>query len=384
MDRRNFLKFSSGLTLAATLSAQDRMAHDRPDRDHDRAVPPSRPLKSYVAGCGMTLGIQTSKRQLQDPRQADFIVSNFNLIAAGNEFKWPKIQPGPDIYHFDEADWIINFVQQHHMLFHGHNLCWNTSNPKWFADTLNKSNAEKFLTDHINAVMKRYAGKVSSWDVVNEPVAVFDKRPDGLYPGPWVDLLGERYIDVAFHAAAEADPHAIRVLNLHHVEQDTEDGNHSREVALGLIQRLMKRNVPLQAIGFESHLEGSLSAHSASRDQFIREIRSLGLQLFITELDINDTRVQGDIEARDRKIGQTYYDYITDVVSAGDVKRLILFSISDMGNWYDALSDEHAKQFMRGDNTKHRPNILDENLRPKPELASVASALQRVCSSPRT
>ncbi len=365
INRRHLLSFGSGLGLFSLL----------PSDAKSQATGGSRPLKSSFR-LQHVFRYPNLKEAASGSPPGGIITSNFNLIAAGNEFKWIRLRPNADTYHFDEADWIMNFVQQHRMLFHGHNLCWNHDNPKWVAETLNKSNAERILSDHVTTIAKRYAGKVSSWDVVNEPIAVFEKRPDGLYPGPWVDALGSRYIDIAFNAAAQADSRALRVLNLHHVEQDSADGDKTREVALDLIRQLMKRNVPIQAIGFESHLEGSLSARSVSRDRFIRSLRDLGLQLLITELDINDTKVDGNLNQRDEKVGQLYYDYITNVVAVGGVKKVILFSVTDSGNWYDAMT---AKQFIRSDDMKHRPAILDDNFQPKPALKSVSSALKRIC-----
>lgn len=62
--------------------------------------------------------------------------------------------------------------------------------------------------------MSRYKGKVDSWGVVNEPIVTWNKRADSLRTGPWLDLIGPNYIDLAFHTTAATDPSALRTLNL--------------------------------------------------------------------------------------------------------------------------------------------------------------------------
>ena len=98
------------------------------------------------------------------------------------------------------------------ILVSGHNLCWNSqaAAPTWFKSVLNKWNAHRYLTEHITTVMRRsMPGALTTWDVVNEPTVFWSKRPDKLYPGIWLDLLGPTYIDTAFHAAAAANRRAL-------------------------------------------------------------------------------------------------------------------------------------------------------------------------------
>ena len=67
-------------------------------------------------------------------------------------------------------------------------------------------NAEKLLTSHIHEVAGHFRRRVSQWDVVNEPVAPDDGNLLGLRSTPWLRALGPRYLDLAFHACAAADP----------------------------------------------------------------------------------------------------------------------------------------------------------------------------------
>jgi endo-1,4-beta-xylanase len=337
-----------------------------------------RSLKARAVPCGLKVGVMAVKPQLQDPGWAAAVTTNFQMLTPGNELKWARVHPTPDTYDFSDADWMVAFAERNRMLIHGHNLCWNAdaTNPAWLSSTLTKQNAGQYLTQHIATVMGRYKGRIDSWDIVNEPVVPWSKRPDGLYPGIWLNLLGAEYIDIAFHAAAAADPAALRVLNIYYVEQGTTDGDKARRDNLLLLQQCKRRGVPIQAVGIESHLDASAPAGGPALNQFLSEIRALGFQVLITELDVNDTRVPGEVQARDLAVAKCYSDYVLNVVPAGHVERLIFWTVSDKGNWMNSL---HSPNFQRPDGSSHRPGLLDSGLMEKPAFGAVAEAITRVC-----
>jgi endo-1,4-beta-xylanase len=338
-------------------------------------------LKALAARSGLKLGVQAGKASLQVPEFVQFVTENFSLLTPGNELKWPSLRPTAETYNFEVADWMIEFCQSHGLLVHGHNLCWNSpsANPAWFPSVLTRDNARHYLTDHITTVMKRYRGRIESWDIVNEPVVFWSKRPDGLYPGIWLNLIGAEYIDIAFHAAQAADPSSLRVLNCYYVEQDNPDFEKTRELTIALLQQLLKRGVPIQAIGIESHLDASAPIGGSSYIRFIEKVRDMGLQVLITELDVDDSQVPGDKRNRDRVVAQRYYDYLTEVVPAGNTNRVIFWTPSDRWNWLN--STNLPPKFRRADNQPHRPGLLDDALQKKPAFDAVDAALQRLSGS---
>jgi endo-1,4-beta-xylanase len=227
--------------------------------------------------------------------------------------------------------------------------------------------------------MKRYAGRIDSWDVVNEAIVPWDSRADGLYPGIWVDLLGPEYIDIAFQTAAEADPKALRVLNLHHVEYDTAEGEKTRQRAISLLKQYLGREVPIQAIGLESHIGAPADQLMGGPGlvRFTEQLRDMGLQLLITELDVNDTSVEGDIAARDRAVAECYHEYLRRVVPATGIKRVIFWTPSDRWDWHDSM---RGPGYVRPDGKPHRAGLFDVNMQPKPAYQAAAEALQQICS----
>jgi endo-1,4-beta-xylanase len=178
------------------------------------------------------------------------------------------------------------------MLFRGHCLIWWNGLPKWFNSYVNQKNAEQVMVKHISTVVKHYAGRVYSWDVVNEPLHN-DGRPDGLRRKPWVDLLGPQYIDIAFHAAADADPKARLVLNECYIEHNTPGEIGRRATLLALATRLKKAGVPITTIGMQSHLRGATPLDGPGLTRFMKQIQDLGLDMMVTELDVDDVDVPG-------------------------------------------------------------------------------------------
>jgi endo-1,4-beta-xylanase len=303
-------------------------------------------LKAAGASSGCQVGTAAPLVLLQNASIAQFVVRNFNLLTASG-LKWDAVHPQPDSYNFTEADWNINFAEKNGMRVHGHNLCWNSpANPPWFKSVLNQANARQFLTSHITTVMRRYQGRVDSWDVVNEPVVSWSRRSDGLYPGAWLDLLGPEYIDIAFHAAALADPKPLRILNIYDVEQGTPEDELTRTRTTALLKQLVARGVPIQAVGLESHLDASQPLGQTSFLEFIKEIRGLGLEVLITELDVLESRATGISMDWDQAVAKYYGDYIDQMLSAAHPRSVIFWSLQD--RWYrgkriQGLTWDHLK-----------------------------------------
>jgi endo-1,4-beta-xylanase len=374
MKRRTFLTKS---LMATAWAAMPKLG---PALASTTSTVGSEALKDAGAKCGIKVGLQSGRQTLQIPEFAQIVKDNFDMLTPGNELKWPRLRPGPDSFDFADPDWMISFCEANAILVHGHNLCWNSpqSSPSWFKTTLDKSNASRYLTDHITTVMRRYAGRIDSWDVVNEPTVFWSKRGDGLYPGIWLDLLGPTYIDVAFHAAAAADPKALLVLNVYDVEHGIPDHDTTRRTTIALLKQLLARGVPVQAVGMESHLDASLPPGGAGLSTFIKQVRDMGLQMLITELDVNDTRTEGDFQTRDEVVAKTYHDYLMEVVPASGTKRVIFWTPTDKWDWLNSTNIPHGQ---RDDRTPHRPGLFDDSMGRKPAYGAVRSALVETCGS---
>jgi endo-1,4-beta-xylanase len=289
--------------------------------------------------------------------------------------KWNMLRPTADTYNFADAYSLVAFAEAHKMKMRGHNFVWHEALPSWFAGTVNKGNAQKFLVDHIRAIGGRYKGKMHSWDVVNEAIWIPDGRPDGLRSSStWFQMLGPEYIDLAFRTARETDPTALLTYNDYGIEYDNEDGR-KREAVLALLRRMKADNVPIDALGIQSHIH---AVSSGSFNKGVRELidgaKALGLQVFLTELDVNDDAVAtSDMAERDKIVADVYDNYLTASLDGPEVKAVLTWGTSDKNAWLN-----HGTKFRKQHPERlQRPLPFDPDLEPTPAFFAMREAFDK-------
>ncbi|WP_295621695.1 endo-1,4-beta-xylanase [Chamaesiphon sp. GL140_3_metabinner_50] len=286
----------------------------------------------------------------------------FGLVVTG--FYWDAIRPSPSTFNFTEIDYFAKFAAENNMLMRGHPLVWTNALPAWIKPTLNRQNVKQILTDHIKMVVGRYAGKMHSWDVVNEAIDI-GSRPDNLTKNIWLELLGPDYIKVAFDITARFDSKALLVYNETNLEH-----NEAQQVAvLKLLTQLKSQGTPVHALGIQSHLSGDRDYRNIPKfKKFLRDIAKLGLKIMITELDVIDKDLPTDIKSRDRLIAGTYEDYLTTVLAEPAVIAIINWGFTDPHTWISGYAP-------RKDGTDVRPLPFDRDLKPKLAWNAIARAI---------
>ncbi len=310
-----------------------------------------------------------------EPAYANTVAQQANLLVAENVMKWKTLRPAPDKYNFAPADAILNFANAHDQRLRGHNLCWHEELPDWFRTTATPANARRLLTDHIQRVAGHFAGKLHSWDVVNEAIDLKDGRPDGLRKSPWLELVGPDYIEIAFRAARMADSTALLTYNDYGIELDTPDQAQKRARVLALVTRLRLRGVPIHAVGVQSHLTAGEGIPGAGLRDFIREARALNMQVFITELDVSDHKLAGSVAERDAAVGKLYGDYLDLVLAEPNVTAVLTWGITDKYTWLDG---HHS----RSDGQPQRPLLTPSTSRLRPSLPCAKRSIPAVRHSP--
>lgn len=369
MNRRKFINLGLG---AAALGLGQGLTQAN-------AQPAKMTPKQAGGQCGIKVGSAISRGLLEKtPGLKELFARNFNLLTPNSELKWSAVHPAPDTYNFADADYLSQYCQQNGIGLRGHNLCWNTGNPAWVNSTVNASNARQILEQHIQTVAGHFAGKIDSWDVVNEPIGIWFNRPDGLYTGPWLTALGPEYIDIAFQKVKEVDPAPLRVLNIHNVDHADGDSDKARQAAINLVRSLMARKVPIQSVGLESHLDAGRPWDPEVTKRFVGTLAGFGLEVFITELDVNDSNVKGDIPTRDKAVADLYYNYLLTVLKTAHSDRLVFWSLTDKQNWMDYMKG--GQRWTRADgDPHHRPALFDENMQPKLAYSAVVDAILQAC-----
>jgi endo-1,4-beta-xylanase len=356
MHRRNFLQLSLS-TLAAS------------------ALPPISPaaeipkLRELAHSKGLYFGTAVSDSQLKRPDFAPLLLDQCSILVAENQMKWRATHPEQDRFDFTQADFFMDFAESHHIPARGHNLCWHEHNPPWLDSANTTQNAVSLLTTHIRTVVARYKGRVHSWDVLNEAVDPSHRNPQGLRNSLWLQNIGEDYVELAYRAAAKADPAAILTYNDYDIETDTPAQEAKREAVLALLQRLINKGVPIGALGVQSHLRTNEGTPTwTGLNKFLLEIEKLNLQVFVTELDVDDSFMPADIPERDRQVAELYRSFLENILRHNSVKAILTWCLSDRDSWLQNFRP-------RKDALPQRPLPFDAQLNPKPAFYALRDAL---------
>jgi endo-1,4-beta-xylanase len=364
LNRRAFLGLSASAMIS---SARFLRAQETP------APAPAAPtLRAAGAAKGILAGTAAGRGVLDDPAMAQLIVDQYNILVCENDMKWAATQPEQGRYDFTRADTVVAFAESHGQRTRGHNLCWHVNNPPWLAAALTPQNAASILEDHVRTVAGHYAGRIHSWDVVNEAVLPADGRKDGLRKSIWLQMLGPDYLELTYRAAAAADPQARLTYNDYDIERDNPVHERRRKAVLDLLRWFRKKNIPLQAVGIQSHLTASLvPATWKGLNRFFDEVHGLGLEVYVTEMDVEDLELPGDIPTRDRMVAAMYRGYLGDVLHHPAVKAVLTWGFTDKYSWLT-----HSRH-QRPDALPKRPLPFDADLRPKPAFNAMIEALQK-------
>jgi endo-1,4-beta-xylanase len=299
------------------------------------------------------------------------VAAQANIVVAENSMKWGPLRPTPTSFEFTQADRLMRFADLAGQKVRGHNLCWHEQLPSWFKTTATKNNARQLLVDHIQTVAGRYRGRIHSWDAVNEAIEPKDGRSDGMRKSPWLDLLGPDYIEIAFQTAAAADPSAKLTYNDYDIELDTPEQTAKRDQVMILLRRLKARKVPIHAVGIQSHLHADGAQAGAGLRSFIRDVKKMELEVYVTELDVNTRALDGGSEVQDEAVAKVYRDYLGMVLPEPNVAVVLTWGITDAHTWLNSK----APWAQRKDGARQRPLPFDEELHPTPAFAALREAI---------
>jgi endo-1,4-beta-xylanase len=362
ISRRNFLRGASAVGSVAMAGVA------RADWVMDN---PLLTLKDAAAASGLLVGTAVSVAQIRNPALAELVHTQTNTIVADYAFKMEPLRPGPQSFNFRGSDEIADFAHANGMKLRGHTFVWDQSLPAWFNGYVTKDNAAQVMEQHITTVGRRYAGRVHSWDVVNEALELREGRADGLRNSPWLRLMGPGYIDAAFRTARKADPKALLFYNEFGIEGEDAVNEQKRQAVLRLLRGMLERDVPIDGLGVQSHLTAGHTYGPGVR-RLIRQAHEMGLRVMLTELDVDDRELGAATGARDAAVAETYAQYLRYTLSDGYVSGVVTWGLTDGGTWLNQNLEK-----LRADGVLERPLPFDSHFAPKAAFVAQRRALLR-------
>jgi endo-1,4-beta-xylanase len=340
------------------------------------AAPPATPaLRDIAAERGLLYGSYLDWWDFHSQPDYEALAARECGVMVSARMDWDHLAPTPAKTEFAEVDTDYDWGRGHDMIFRGHALVWGERAPQWFADLPSRTAAVEALENHVAVVCKHFAGRMQSWDVVNEAILVGSGRADRLRPHVFLDKIGPDYLDIAFRVARANDPKARLVYNDFGIEFNAPDQLEKRRVLLDLIDGFKKRGTPIDAVGLQSHLSIADMAQWDEKgfSRFLDDLAARGLDIMLTELDCIDKGAPSDIAARDAAVAGAYRHYLDVALANRAVTTVINWGLSDRSSWVVSGGDPLAK---RDDGLRARPLLFDTDLHPKPAYFAIAEALR--------
>ncbi len=332
-----------------------------------------RSLKAHALRHGLIAGAAVVVKGLDQDAALDRLVAEqYGMLVPEGELKWVALRPAQDRFDFGASDALFAFAREHALMVRGHTLVWHNSVPAWLEQGAASLDVRQLLVEHIQTVMGRYKGRVHSWDVVNEAILPKDGQPHGLRKSFWYDAIGPDYIELAFRTARAADPHAHLTYNDYGVETDSAEDEERRTTILALLRDMQQRKVPLDAVGIQAHIKAA-SPNTIGRGlrEYIAAIQAMGLEVYLTEMDVNeDDIVNDDVAVRDAWVARTYADFLHVALANPAVKLMLTWGVSDRRTWLNDGPTHHRKQ----PNRPQRSLPFDPQYRPTASFFAIRNS----------
>ncbi len=331
---------------------------------------------------GIRFGSAANVRNgIDDPQVAALLLRECALIVPGNELKEYTIRSDahPDVDDFAPGDRLLAFCQEHGLTMRGHNLYWakDEYTPKWLVahdfGANPKAAAEAWLRAYIGRVCDHFGQALTSWDVVNEGI---DEKTGEIRSTVMSRILGRDYLRICFEAARDHLPHTQLVYN-DYMSWNTNSAVH-RKAVLDLLRGFRAAKVPVDALGIQGHIGtdqgpgksingGDSAPQYGEWRAFLHEVEDLGYGMLVSEFDVNDRKVDGDIATRDTVVADTAKTYMDLTLDCRAVTDFLCWGLDDTHSWLQHTTG-------RADHLPLRPTPYDAHFAPKPLRAAMISA----------
>jgi endo-1,4-beta-xylanase len=292
----------------------------------------TRPLRTLAPTHGIRIGTAVAYDALRtDDVYADVLRREFDVVTPENAMKWETLHPHRHAYDFHEADRVVRTARRAGMEVHGHALVWHAQNPEWLARALgSRRRAIAILRAHIRRVARHFGRDVAQWDVVNEPLDPLDGR---LRDTLWQRAIGDDYVAIALRFARRYAPHARLYLN----EFGLETPGPKLDGMLALVADLRAQGVPLDGVGFQSHVlclfgcRDTFAALGAS----LQRVSDLGVDVAITELDVG--LIEPVTAASLAEQADTYGAAVDACLAVARCRTVVFWGFTDRYSWIPAF-----------------------------------------------
>ncbi len=321
------------------------------------------------------LGCAVAGSEFQQGATQDLILKHYNSVTIGNELKPESVldqaatlaymnanggdQTNPQVS-LKQAAEMLAFCEENNLPLRGHVLVWHSQTPDWFfkenfdesGDWVTPEIMDQRLENYIKNVMAAIAEQypdldVYAWDVVNEAASDSGTiRPAGSNhevngSSAWVQVYGDQsYIKKAFAFARQYAPAGCKLFYNDYNEYAESKMNY---ICTDILQELVDADL-IDGMGMQSHISMS-NPSIAQYENAIRTYADMGLEIQITELDVNiKSNSDEDMLALAERYRQVFEMYKRVKDDGVNLSAVVLWGITDSTSWiggYPLLFDKN-------------------------------------------
>jgi len=328
-------------------------------------------LRSLADAIGFGIGAPYLNPEARDSSFASLLRAEFNTAMMTTFMK--KTEPERDSFDWGYSDAAARSAAEGGMAVIGGPLVYNNATaPNWLgfgaADcgSWPPETLEGILRSYVETVVSRFAGRVSVWEVVNEPLTGADNC--------WRRILGDEYIHRAFLYAHRADPDALLMLNEAFGREGVDPELTDRFMAL--VRGIKDAGVPLDAVGIQMHLSLELlrPGYPDEFRYFLSRARRTGVEVMITEMDVYQGP-GGYFEDPFAVQAEAYGTIARICLETPYCTMLMTWGISDKFTWLLRIEG--------GTFEDPRPLLFDPAFERKPSYFAVRDALREALAGGR-
>jgi endo-1,4-beta-xylanase len=297
-------------------------------------------LRAAAQDAGLFFGVAASPGRL-----SSIVGTEFNQLTPENEMKPSTIAGnGGTVQNTGSADQLVNFAQSNNMIVRGHTMVWYSQ-----AGSLSGANQQTLNTYIRNALLK-WGDRIAYWDVVNESL---DDNNTGMRRNQWPHTLDRDsnndgdyfdagdtdYIRDSFKAARDVvQQNGLKVklcINDYDIEGLTVRGGTANKKSDAMYEIVkMYSQEPykyIDCVGFQSHFnDNPNSVITDDLEDNIRRFAELGVEVHLTEVDIDDDLSNNDIGQGQ---AENYRKVVRACLNVPKCTGITVWGIADSESW---------------------------------------------------
>jgi endo-1,4-beta-xylanase len=293
-------------------------------------------LRAAAAKAGLFFGTAASPNRL-----SPIVGQEFGQLTPENDMKPATIATSSGgLQNTGNADTLVNYAQTNNMLVRGHTMVWHSQ-----AGSLQGA-SQATLNTFIGNALNRWGNRIAYWDVVNEALddnntgnrrtqwphtLNRDANGDGdLFDAGDTDVIRDSFIRAK--QVVQAGGLTTKLcINDYDVEGLTVRGGTQNRKANALYDIVRNYRQYIDCVGFQAHFNDNPNSIITDDLQAnIQRFADLGVEVHITELDIDDDLSNNDIGQGQ---AENYRKVVRACLNVAKCTGITVWGIADSESW---------------------------------------------------